>query len=40
MDNLHTLILRGNRFTGCIPAVLQSVEHNDLSTLRLPFCGN
>ena len=39
LANLHSLYLKGNELTGCIPAALRDVPHNDLTSLRLPFCA-
>ena len=38
LDNMRTLYLSGNRFTGCIPTALQGIENNDLGDLGLPDC--
>ena len=38
LDNLRTLYLSGNRFTGCIPMALWSIEDEDLGSLGLPDC--
>ena len=39
LSNLRKLYLSvGNQFTGCIPAALEDVPSNDLSSLALPFC--
>ena len=39
LSNLQTLHLKGNQFSGCIPAALRAVATNDLAQLRLLFCG-
>ena len=39
LPELKTLHLAGNRFTGCIPDALWSVQDHDFSALDLPFCG-
>lgn len=39
LPNMRRLSLHSNQFTGCIPKELQDVRANDLSSLRLPFCG-
>ena len=37
-ERLRVIRLGGNRFTGCIPAGLRTIEDNDFSELGLPFC--
>ena len=39
LDQLTTLYLAGNSFTGCIPFDLIKVLNNDIASLGLPFCG-
>ena len=40
LSNLVSLFLGdGNQFSGCIPAGLEDVRLNDLTTLGLPLCG-
>ena len=39
LANLRRLFIGGNLLDGCIPDGLQDVPNNDLTTLRLPFCG-
>ena len=39
LDNLQTLYLSGNQFTGCIPPALRDVDENDLDRLDLPNCA-
>ena len=36
--SLDRLWLRGNQFTGCVPANLANTPDNDLSYVRLPLC--
>ena len=38
LTNLRTLYLIGNRFTGCIPTALWSIEDEDLGSVYLPNC--
>ena len=42
LDNLSLkrLWLRGNKFTGCMPANLLEVPDGDAASLRLPSCGS
>ena len=40
LTNLIDLYLGTNRLEGCIPQGLEGVPGNDLSSLRLPFCGS
>jgi len=35
---LQTLHLKGNQFSGCIPAALRAVERHDLDHFSLLFC--
>ena len=39
LDQLDTLYLAGNSFTGCLPFDLIKVLRNDIASLGLPFCG-
>ena len=39
LADLEELTLAGNLLTGCIPEGLRDVPDNDLTSLRLPFCG-
>ena len=40
LTNLIDLYLGANRLEGCISQGLEGVPSNDLSSLRLPFCGS
>ena len=38
LTNLTNLILARNQLSGCVPADLRFVKHNDLARLGLPYC--